>query len=127
MSEDKPRSPDGLEHRRGPRYPVPPSGAVSVVGAQLVNVSAYGAQIESLVPMETDAVMPLRLIVCGSKVDIEARVANCYSVQGEKRRMYRTGLEFVSIPAEARERLAEVLKSGALAVAPGAQKPSTPH
>lgn len=111
MSERMPGSPDGLEHRRGPRYPVSPfGGAVSVVGAQLLNVSAYGALIESLVPMEMDAVMPLRLIVSGSKVDVEARVANCTAVAGEKRR-YRTGLEFVSIPAEVRDRIAEVLKT----------------
>lgn len=120
MSDDKSHGPDGIEHRRGPRYPQPPfGGAVSVVGAQLVNVSAYGALIESLVPMETDAVMPLRLIVSGCKVDVEARVANCTAVAGEKRRVYRTGLEFVSIPAEVRERLAEALK-----VAPPPAPPS---
>jgi hypothetical protein len=116
MSDEQPRSADGLEHRRGPRYPAASTSAVSVVGAQLLNVSAYGALIESLVPMETDAVMPLRLIVSGSKVDIEARVANCYSVPGEKRRVYRTGLEFVSLPADVRERLAEALKATTPAV-----------
>jgi hypothetical protein len=112
MSEDTARSPDGIEHRRSPRYPVSPyGGAVAVVGAQLLNVSAHGALIESLVPMETDSVMPLRLIVCGSKVDVEARVANCNAAAGEKRRVFRIGLEFVSIPGEAREQLAEVLKT----------------
>jgi hypothetical protein len=124
MSDDNDaHSPDGIEHRRGPRYPVSPySGAVSVVGAQLINVSAYGALIESLVPMESDAVMPLRLIVSGSKVDVEARVANCYAAAGEKRRVYRIGLEFVSIPAEARDRLADVLKTSA----PPAPRPASP-
>ena len=124
MSDDQlQRAPDGIEHRRGPRYPVSPyGGAVSVVGAQLLNVSAYGALIESLVPMETDAVMPLRLIVSGSKVDVEARVANCSAASGEKRRVFRIGLEFVTIPADARERLAEVLK----ATAPPAPRPASP-
>ena len=111
MSDEPQRGPDGLEHRRGPRYPASTSSAVSVVGAQLLNVSAYGVLIESLVPMETDAVMPLRLVICGSKVDIEARVANCHAVAGEKRRVYRTGLEFVALPADVRERLAEALKT----------------
>jgi hypothetical protein len=111
MSDEKAQSADGLEHRRGPRYPATSTNAVSVIGAQLLNVSAYGVLIESLVPMETDSVMPLRLIVCGSKVDIEARVANCCAVAGEKRRVYRTGLEFVSLPADVRERLAEALKT----------------
>jgi hypothetical protein len=121
--EQSARPPDGIEHRRAPRYPVAPyGGAVSVVGAQLINVNAYGAMIESLVPMETDAVMPLRLIVSGSKVDVEARVANCYAAAGEKRRVFRIGLEFVTIPAEARDRLAEVLKTAA----PQTSRPAAP-
>jgi hypothetical protein len=119
MSEDQTRGPDGLEHRRAPRYPASPASAViTVVGAQLLNVSAYGVLIESLVPMETDAVMPLRLIICGSKVDIDARVANCIAVAGEKRRLYRTGLEFVALPPDVRERLAEALKGSPQAVEP---------
>jgi hypothetical protein len=111
MSDELQHGPDGFEHRRGPRYPASTTSAVSVVGAQLLNVSAYGVLIESLVPMETEAVMPLRLVICGSKVDVEARVANCSSVPGEKRRVYRTGLEFVSLAADVRERLAEALKA----------------
>ena len=109
MSEQS-RGPAGLEQRRGQRYPATASSAVSVVGAQLLNVSAYGVLIESLVPMETDSVMPLRLIISGTKVDVDARVANCYAVAGEKRRVYRTGLEFVSLQPDVRERLAEALR-----------------
>ena len=118
MSEEQTRGPDGLEHRRAPRYPASPASGVTVVGAQLLNVSAYGVLIESLVPMETDAVMPLRLIIGGSKVDIDARVANCIAVAGEKRRVYRTGLEFVSLPPDVRERLAEALRGSAPAPQP---------
>jgi hypothetical protein len=118
MSDQKPRGSGGLEQRRGPRYPVSATSAVSVVGAQLLNVSSYGVLIESLVPMETDAVMPLRLIISGSKVDIEARVANCNSVAGEKRRVYRTGLEFVMMAPDVRERLAEALRASAPAPQP---------
>lgn len=111
---DAPSPPEDAEQRRSPRYPVPPfGGAVSVIGAQLVNVSAHGLLIESLVPMETDAVLPLRLSITGSKVDVEARVAQCNAVKGDKRRVYRIGLEFVSLPVKVRERLGEVLKARA--------------
>lgn len=118
MSDDEPRFLDGIEHRRGMRYPTLPFGdAVSVVGAHLVNISAYGALIESPVPMETDAVMPLRLIISGTKTDIEARVVQCNAAQGEKRRVYRIGLEFVTTAADVRERLSEALKVAAAAAA----------
>jgi hypothetical protein len=110
-SDDSSRPSGGLELRRSPRFPVPPTGgAVSVVGAHLVNVSIHGALIESLVPMESEAVMPLRLLVGGQKVDIEARVVQCTASQGERRRVYRIGLEFLAIPAPIRDLLTDALK-----------------
>jgi len=84
---------------------------VSVVGATLVNVSAHGVLIESLVAMEADAELPLRLVIKGAKVDIQSRVVQCVAFQGEKRRVYRIGLEFVSPPPELKERLAEMVKA----------------
>ena len=115
MSSDKPQSP-GIEQRRAPRYALPPyGGAVSVVGAQLVNASAYGVLIETLVPLETESVMPLRLVIAGDKVDVAARVVQCVAAAGEKRRTYRIGLEFVSVQATVREHLSEVLRSAATA------------
>lgn len=109
---ERPKS--GIEQRRAPRYPLPAYGAsVSVVGAQLINASAYGVLIESLVPMEEGSVMPLRLVLAGSKVDVQARVAQCHAEQGEKRRVFKIGLEFVSLPAPLREQLVEVLRKGA--------------
>jgi hypothetical protein len=110
MSESVP-PPGGLEQRRSPRYPVPKTGGpVSVVGAKVVNVSSHGLLIESLVAMEAGASLPLRLVILGEKVDVNARVAQCVAAQGEKRRVFKIGLEFVSLPADARERLAEALK-----------------
>ena len=84
-----------------------PRGAVSVVGAALVNVSSYGMMIESPVPLETEAVMQFRLVVAGQKTDVDARVAACTPVPGARR--YAVGLEFVRIAPEAQERLIQVL------------------
>ncbi len=117
MSTDKAQSP-GIEQRRAPRYALPPfGGAVSVVGAQLVNASAYGVLIETLVPMETESVMPLRLVIAGEKTDVEARVVQCVAAPGDKRRAYRIGLEFVWVHPAVRDQLAEVLRSSAAAPA----------
>ena len=114
MTDEQAAPPGGVEHRRSPRYPIPTTtAAISVVGARLVNVSAFGALIESPVPMESDAVMPLRLVVAGEKVDIEARVAQCAAAAGERRRVYRIGLEFLTLPASVRDRLIEVLRGAA--------------
>lgn len=84
-----------------------PAGAVSVVGAALVNVSSYGMMIESPVPLERETVLQFRLVVAGQKTDVDARVAACTPVPGARR--YAVGLEFVRIPPEAQERLVRVL------------------
>jgi hypothetical protein len=114
MSDEAPERPKGgIEQRRAQRYSLPTYGSlVSVVGAQLIHANAYGVLIESLVPMEEASVMPLRLVISGSKVDVSARVAQCRAVPGERRRVYRIGLEFVSLPALLREQLVEILKKG---------------
>lgn len=82
-------------------------GAVSVVGAALVNVSSYGMLIESPVPLEREAVMQFRLLVAGEKTDVDARVAACAPVPGGRR--YSVGLEFVRIAPDAQQRLVRVL------------------
>jgi hypothetical protein len=85
-------------------------GVVSLVGAHLINISLHGALIESLVPMESESVMPLRLVVAGHKTDVEARVVQCNASQGERRRVYRIGLEFLAVPQTVRDQLAEALR-----------------
>jgi c-di-GMP-binding flagellar brake protein YcgR len=82
-------------------------GAVSVVGARLLNISSYGMMIESPVPLEREAVMQFRLVVAGQKADVDARVAACTAVPGSRR--YTVGLEFSRIEPEAQERLVRVL------------------
>ena len=107
----------GLERRRGPRVPVGQvDGAVSVVGAKLLNVSLHGMMIESPVPLERDCVLRLRLVIEGQKSDVEARVAACTAgASGEKRR-YGVGLEFTSLPREARWRLERTLAQSPMRV-----------
>jgi hypothetical protein len=106
--------PGGLERRRAERVPMPASGGVvSVVGARLVNVSPYGMMIESPVPLKSDAVLPFRLVVAGTKADVEARVVACAPLPGARR--YGAGLEFSRIAAEVRARLTEVLATLAAA------------
>jgi hypothetical protein len=95
---------------------MPPRGAeIAVVGARLVEVSAHGMLIESLVPMEEGLSLRLRVVIAGHKSDIEARVANCRLSASGRRRLYGVGLEFTSIPEAAQERLREIL-AGASAV-----------
>jgi hypothetical protein len=103
-------TPAGAERRRAPRFSVPPDGGVvSVVGARLLNVSAGGMLIESLMPLESESVHKFRLVVAGEKLDIEARVASCIAQPSGKRRSYGIGMEFKEMPPGAKERLLQVL------------------
>ncbi|MBI3932227.1 MAG: PilZ domain-containing protein [Acidobacteria bacterium] len=104
--------PSGLDRRRSERIPMPPTGGpVSVVGGRVVNVSLHGVMIESPVPMERDAVLDLRLVIGGLKVDVGTRVAACMLIPSQKRKVYGIGLEFTRIPEDAQERLRQVLAS----------------
>ena len=101
---------NGLERRRAERVPMSGAGApVAVVGARLINASVYGMLIESRVPLEPEAVLPLRLVIRGHKADVEARVAACTPLAGA-RRTFGVGLEFVRIDEMARGRLDEVVE-----------------
>jgi Tfp pilus assembly protein PilZ len=84
-------------------------GPVSVMGARLLNASPFGMMIESLVPLEKDAVLALRLTIGGQKFDIETRVAACTPIVGGARRGFGIGLEFAHLPEDVRERLKQVL------------------
>lgn len=101
--------PKGLERRRAERVALDDPGApISVVGARLLNASPFGMMIESPVRLETEAELPLRLVVRGVKTDVVARVAGCVPLPGS-RRAYGVGLEFRHIGEAARESLRAVL------------------
>ncbi len=101
-------APRRLERRRAQRQSA--AAEISVVGARLLNVSRYGMLIESPVPMARDALLRLRLIVCGQPADVEARVAVCTPQPGA--RAYGVGLEFAQIAPADRERLERALAAG---------------
>jgi len=103
-------APSGFERRRSERFPLPPRGGeIAVVGARLVNVSVHGMLIESMVPMEENSTLQLRMLVAGQKADVEARVACCSTLSHGRRRLYGVGLEFTAIPEAAQKRLRELL------------------
>lgn len=105
-----PAGTQSLERRRSERFPVPSrGGAISVVGARVVNVSAHGMLIESLVPMEREQSLTLRVVVSGEKTDVEARVACCTVLAQSRRRVYGVGLEFAVFPETAHRRLLAAL------------------
>ena len=100
--------PEGLERRRAPRIPIPPSAPLFVVGARLLNASAFGMMIESPVAIEPDAILRFRLVIAREKFDVETRVAACSGGRGTKN-AFAIGLEFTSLPEGARTRLQGVL------------------
>jgi hypothetical protein len=108
-----------FERRRSERLPLPPRGGdIAVVGARLVSVSAHGMLIESMVPMEQDRTLQLRMLIAGEKADVEARVACCSLLASSRRRLYAVGLEFTTIPRGARQRLMSLLGVARTAQAP---------
>lgn len=101
--------PKGLERRRAERVALDyPEAPIAVIGARLLNASPFGMMIESPVRLDTEAELPLRLVVRGVKTDVVARVAGCVSLSGP-RRAYGVGLEFTHISEAARESLRAVL------------------
>lgn len=113
MSSPQVFGPSSLNRRRSERVPMAPTGGVvSVVGARLLDVSPHGMKIESPVPMERDAVLDLRLVVAGEKVDVRARVAACTMADPGgpgRRKVFGVGLEFTEIRSEVQDRLRQVL------------------
>jgi PilZ domain len=107
----------GVERRRVARVPVGSGSPVSVVGAQLLDVSCFGMTIESPILLEGGTVMRFRLVVAGEQADLDARVMNCQSSWRGSRRVFEVGLEFQGMPAPLRDRLAEVLRSLSSSVA----------
>lgn len=102
--------PSGAERRRAPRVEMPPEGGgvVSIIGGRILDVSTHGMRVESVLALDADSTHRFRLIVAGENLDVEARVACCMRLEGERRR-FGVGMEFVDLPDAHRERLSAAL------------------
>lgn len=110
MTSSSAPSPAGDERRRHPRFaPEDLSEPVSVVGSRLVNISLGGLMLEAPVPLATDSSLRLNLVVNGEKSPVNARVRACVPWSRGARCSWGLGVEFESMPATMRERLAQTL------------------
>ncbi len=110
MTSQDGSAPRRIERRRAPRQGSSAGGAISVVGARLLNISRYGMLIESPVPMVAEAVLQMRLVISGRAADVETRVAACTPQPGL--RAYGVGLEFTRLTEADRARLDQALDVG---------------
>jgi PilZ domain len=102
--------PGGIERRRAARLtPDELVEPVSVAGARLLDISAYGLQIETLVPLAPGSSVRLQLLVGGVKSEVGARVTDCRRRSG---RAWGVGLELTDLPDGLRARLARALGAG---------------
>jgi hypothetical protein len=112
MTSQDGSAPRRIERRRAPRLGFAAGGgAISVVGARLLNISRFGMLIESPVSMVPDAVLPMRLVIAGRAADVETRVAACTPQPGL--RAYGVGLEFTRLAEADRTRLEQALDGAA--------------
>ena len=87
----------------------PPTNPVSVMGARILDVSAFGMRIESPVAISPDAVLPFRIAVGGQTTDVRCRVAACRPTVVDASR-FGVGLEFLDLDHSFRERMVEALQ-----------------
>jgi hypothetical protein len=99
-----------IERRRAERIPMnPPTNPVSVVGARILDVSAFGMRIQSPVAISPDSVLPFRIAVGGQTTDVRCRVAACRPTTVDASR-FGIGLEFLNLDPAFRERMVEALQ-----------------
>ncbi len=104
------KAPDGVERRRVPRYePGELAEPVFVVGSQLLNIGELGLMLEAPVPLAPESRLSLRLVVGGSKGDVDGRVRGCVPRGHPRTRAWGVGVEFLDMSPTVRERLAHAL------------------
>jgi len=110
VSGQQSAGPGGIERRRAPRFgPEELAEPVLVIGSHLVNIGPGGLMMEAPIPLAPESRIHLRLVVGGERADVEARVAACVPRGRGTGRCWGVGVEFTSMPGQARERLAHAL------------------
>ncbi len=92
------------ERRAAVRYPVSFLGDCGVSGGMLFNLSLGGCAIESPIPPERDAVMPLRIHPSTQSSPIEVELAEVSWVSGSD-----FGLRFIQLEPSQAERLQRLI------------------
>jgi hypothetical protein len=110
MTARRATGPEGIERRRAPRLePEELAEPVFVIGSRLVNIGPDGLMMEAPVPLAPESIVHLHLVVGGERAEVEGRVAGCVPRPHGSGRGWGVGVEFKSMPAPARERLARAL------------------
>lgn len=94
----------GKERRAMVRYPVSFLGDCGVSGGVLFNLSLGGCAIESNIPPEREAVMPLRIHPSSQSSPIEVELAEVSWVSGRD-----FGVRFVQLEPSQAERLRSLI------------------
>lgn len=111
------------DRRSEPRFepPQPLSAKVkSSLPARVVDLSARGVQLEIAHSLRPNVSCEVRVQLDGGEVGIRAAVRRCRAVgfgQDERQRtvlLYRAGLEFEDVTADAHERLVDAIRQAAL-------------
>lgn len=102
--------PGDAERRVSPRFePEDLKQPVQVIGSRLVNISRGGVMLEAPVPLSTDSILRLHLVLDGERSAVEARVRACVPRAGGRHVTWGVGLEFQDLDPETSERLDRVL------------------
>jgi hypothetical protein len=103
--------PGGVERRRAPRFePGELAEPVQVVGSRLVNIGADGLMLEAPVPLASESLLHLHLVLDGERADVDVRVRGCCARFHDRRRTWAVGVEFENLAPAARERLERALR-----------------
>jgi hypothetical protein len=97
------RIPPPPERREEPRFPVPGpiDGNVMVfLPMSITEIARKGVQVETPFAFQIDSIHELRLVLGRTPVVVRGRVTHCSIVDVDQESVrYRTGLEFVDLPA----------------------------
>ena len=68
--------------------------------ARIVNISATGALIDSLLPVAVESIQPLQVSLEGVEIRLEVQVRHLSRINGGTSGRYLVGIEFLSPPRD---------------------------